>query len=129
MEPAPRKKTRKGKMIALGGLTVAGLLALLFRCGDFGFGSGGFGWDGRDSGKSEKSQKSERAKPCELRLDAGGLRRDGKPIALSEAVDACRAAGRAHLIVTGDAKFGELEHAREAFKKANVELFTRYPDE
>ena len=138
MEEAPRKKRRKGKLFLLSSATLAALFLLLFRCGGFGLGLGGWSIgeseeQADDSSPARKARdreaKGEDSAPCVLRLDAGGLHHDGQSITLAEAVEICRKVGRAALQVTGDAAFGELERVREAFKRANIELFSRYPDE
>jgi hypothetical protein len=123
---ASRKKSHKGKVLAIGVVTLAGIIAYWLECGGgFGFGIGGFG--GRRDRATETESRNHAPldpMPCDLRLDAEGLHRSGKPITIAQAIDACRASGRAQLLVTGDAKYGELERTRQAFDQANIKLFT-----
>jgi len=61
----------------------------------------------------------------ELRLTGTGLelRPSGQPIALAVAVELGKGASRVDLYVTGEAKFGELEKVRAAFRDGGVPLF------
>ena len=60
------------------------------------------------------------AAPCKLRLSSDGLSIDGKSVALADAVAACKASGRAELLVTGAAISGEASKLREALRAANI---------
>src|SRR5690606_17225519 len=60
------------------------------------------------------------AVPCRLRLSRGGLLVDGVPGTVAEAVAACRARGRAEVLVTGDALEGERDALFAALRAAEV---------
>lgn len=64
---------------------------------------------------------------CVLRLDSEGLKLDGKPSEIPAAVEACKRSGKAELITTGDAKFGDHESLRKALHEANVFVLERQP--
>ena len=132
-ESRPQRRGRLTPWVLVAGLVAAAVLYL--RCGDgFGFGRG----DGKGDGKGEVKKKPAgdatgvlggAAIRCQLRLDAAGLHVDGAAAASSveDAVRACKAAGGAELVATGDAVFGELEKVREALDQAGVSVFVRDP--
>lgn len=142
--PAPPPRRRDAPPPRRGRLTpwvlVAGLIAaaiLYLRCGDgFGFGRG----DGEGSGaRKDDSERTDRpatptgavgsAARCQLRLDVAGLHLGGgkATVTTEEAVRACKEAGGAELVATGDAVFGELERVRAALDAAGVSVFVRDP--
>ena len=115
------------------GLLVAALM--YFRCGEgFGFGPGG-GEDGDDeSEKGDKKQDElspavggEAASRCQLRLDAKGVTLDGKSVEVDAAVAACKKAGGAELVTTGDAVYGTQEELKAALDRAGVPVLVRDP--
>ena len=114
------------------GLLVAALMYL--RCGEgFGFGPGG-GEDGDD--ESEKGEAKDEMSPavggeparrCQLRLDPNGLTLDGKPAEVDAAVAACKKAGGAELVKTGDARHGAVDELKAALREAGVPVLVRDP--
>lgn len=131
-EGRPRRSVW-GPWLLVAGLVTAAVLYL--RCGDgLGFGRG----DGEGDGKSQVVPRPAgeatgvlggTATRCQLRLDAAGLHLDGGAgtTAIDDAVRACKEAGGADLVATGDAVFGELERVREALDRAGVSVFVRDP--
>ena len=116
---------------------VLGLLAaalMYLRCGEgFGFGPGG-GQDGDD--ESEKGEAKDEMNPavggeparrCQLRLDAKGVTLDGKSVEMDAAVAACKKAGGAELVTTGDAVYGTQEELKAALDRAGVPVLVRDP--
>jgi hypothetical protein len=128
MSAAERRRLRKGRLIAAGGVVGLLVAALLFlRCGqDFGLGGG-------DGEAPETPVVADAAPPpadaaparCLLRLDADGLTLEGAAVTVEGAVEACRAAGAAELVVTGDASFGLRERLRQALREAAIDLYER----
>jgi hypothetical protein len=127
MTDRKHRKLRKGRLALTGGLAALLVAALLFlRCGtELGFG------DGED--EAPPSPIADAAPPvadaaparCQLRLDGDGLTLAGAVVSVQDAVEACRAAGAAELVVTGDASFGLRERLRSALREAAVELYER----
>jgi hypothetical protein len=112
-ERAKRSRRRKAAWLTVIAGAVA--LALMYlRCGmglGFGTGSGtGTGVAVTDAGPSR----------CKVRLDAAGISLDGKPATKKEALAACKAAGRADVVVTGDARQGDWDELRAALDEAGV---------
>lgn len=64
---------------------------------------------------------------CVLRLDREGLKLEGQPIEIPAAVEACKKAGKAELITTGDATYGDHERLRKALHDADVFVLERQP--
>jgi hypothetical protein len=132
-ESAPRRR-RAGAVLLLA--ILAGLILWLQNCGkEFGIDLSGLGLlapeDGAPKGQPgqkdpERSAPDTReegglaAGPCALRLDGQGLSLDGRPIDLAGAVNACKRAGAARLLVVGDAIQGELERVEKALAEAGV---------
>ena len=141
MRPArPPRRSRPLLLVLL--LGAAGALFYYMQCGDgFGIGPGGGGGVGsaeRDGERVEADRTDQAAEPddptrkaagtvrrCQLRLDAKGLTMDGDATSIDDAVSACKKAGGAELIATGDAVIGELHRVREALDRAGVEVFER----
>lgn len=103
---------------------IAGLIALAilyWRCGGgFGFGGGSFGaGEGTGEGTAKKAADVS-PKRCQLRLGATGITVDGKAATQAEAVAACKAAGGADVVVTGDARQGDWDALRSALDEAGV---------
>jgi hypothetical protein len=131
-----RPPRRRGGLLLLLAL-VAVLAWLLGRCQGFGLGPGGGLGGGDGAGRGDGEGDGGRAgaaggrapdvdagpRRCRLRLDAAGLTRDGRPLAIADAITACRPAG-AEVVVTGDARQGALDALREAFATAGVSLLT-----
>lgn len=114
------------------GILVAALMYL--RCGEgFGFGPGGGEGDNEDSERDKAKESDlrpavgEPARRCQLRLDAKGITLDGKPAELDAAVSACKEAGGAELVTTGDAVFGTQEELKSALDRAGVPVLVRDP--
>lgn len=111
------------------GLLVAAMMYL--RCGEgFGFGPGGGDSDDGKKGEATRDQISpavggEPARRCQLRLDANGVTLDGKPAEIDAAVAACKTAGGAELVTTGDALHGAVEELKAALERAEVPVLVR----
>jgi hypothetical protein len=118
-ELAKRSRNRRLFFVA----AVAGLIALALaylRCGGgWGFGTGSGKGPGAGKGQAVMSVDAG-PKRCTVRLDAKGLSLDGKPANQKEAVAACKQAGRADVVVTGDARQGDWDALRTALDEAGV---------
>ena len=140
--PRPKRRSRPFFLVLL--LGAAGALFYYMRCGDgFGLGPGGGGGVGSESRDGERVDKADRTdetapdtddstrkaagtvRRCQLRLDAKGLTMNGDETSVDDAVSACKKAGGAELVATGDAVIGELQRVREALDRAGVEVFER----
>jgi hypothetical protein len=123
----PRKRSRLGPLGALAALALAILGALYARCGSgFGFGPGGDGVGSERGESSAPAASDERlAGRCQLRLAADGLTLDGKPIETTAAVTACQRHDGADLVVTGDARQGDLDALRAELDRAKIPVFSR----
>lgn len=115
---------------------VLGLLAaalMYLRCGEgFGFGPGG---GDKDEGEGDRAVEEalrpavggEPAGRCQLRVDAKGVTLDGKATELDAVVAACKKAGGAELVATGDAVYGTVEELKTALDRAGVPVLVRDP--
>lgn len=120
------KQQRRRKLIFLGVIGTLLVLAFLYlRCGA-GWGLGGRG-KGKGEGKGQgiadvKNAATPDAGPrrCMLRVDGAGLALDGKPATQEAVIAACRDAGRAELLVVGDALTGTVEALEKALTDANI---------
>jgi hypothetical protein len=125
------RRPRKRRVLGAGVLAAL-LIALLYHltC------EGGFGPGGGTGSKSEHQPAPpdastaaaavrDAAPPprCQLRLDPSGLTLDGAAITVEAAVAACRSAGAADLIVTGDSAYGASSALRAALDDAGVAVF------
>lgn len=115
-----RRRLRR-KLFILG--AIVGLLVLAFlylRCGR-GWGLGG---GGKDDGEAPVATTSDAGpRRCALRVSADGISVDGKPATQEAAVAACKAAGGAEVVVTGDATQGVWDALRDALDAAQVPSF------
>ena len=126
------KQQRRRKLLFLGVIGTVVVLAFLYlRCGA-GWGIGGSG-KGKGNGKGQgvgdvKNAGTPDAGPrrCLLRLDGAGLSLDGKPTTQEAAIAACRDAGRAELLVVGDALTGAVEALEKALDDAKVPYSTQH---
>lgn len=117
------KKSGRTRWLIAAGVLAAAIAALLYaRC------AGGLGF-GRGEGEAEKrpavqpvaeSVPAAPTPPCELRLDAAGLTVDGTAMEIAGAIEACKPAGKARLLVTGDSKYGAMVSIREALEAAGI---------
>jgi hypothetical protein len=89
--------------------------ALYLRCGA-GFGLGGAG-EGPGPGSPRPLTAPRR---CAIRVAAGGITVDGKPMLRDDAVAACKATAGADVVVTGDARQGDWNDLRAALRIAGV---------
>ena len=64
---------------------------------------------------------------CRLRLDRDGLTLDGKPTGIADVIESCKRAGKAELVTTGDAVYGDHEKLRKALHEAGVFVLERSP--
>jgi hypothetical protein len=119
------RRKRGGKGVA-GLLGLAALAALIGGYLRFGLPGGlGLGDEESAGGATAKAARPDAGPPCELRLDARGLQVDGKRRRIAVAAKLCAGRGPARLLVTGDARQGQLDELRAAFAAAGVELFVR----
>jgi hypothetical protein len=113
------RKQKKRGLLVWG--AIAGLIALAimyWRCGG-GFGIGGGG--GLGGGKGEVARTIDAGVPrCQLRLAADGITVDGEAMSQADAVSACKKAGGAEVVVTGDARQGDWDALRAALDEAGV---------
>jgi hypothetical protein len=122
-----RKRRRWVRWLILGGVVAAIVLVILYaRCrGGWGMGGGDSSGTGKPRTAAEVPAADAGATRCALRLDAAGLSLDGQPATQDAAVEACRRAGKAEVVVTGDARFGAWEALRAALDAAGVEVAVR----
>lgn len=131
---APRRR-RPVFLVLL--LALAGAALFYLRCGEgLGFGPGGEG-DGDSEGTRTADRRADPSEAelrpatggagvrCQLRLDAGGLSLDTRPVTVEKAIEQCKEAGGAELVVTGDAVEGERKKVHSALEGAGVPVFTR----
>jgi hypothetical protein len=114
------KRARRRKVMWLGvwaGLIIAAVLYL--RCGK-GWGTGG-GGEGEGSGSSTSTSTSTSTKRCQIRIDATGITVDGKGANRDTAVEVCRQTGGAELLVTGDARHGDVMALQAALSTAKID--------
>lgn len=64
---------------------------------------------------------------CQLRLDTGGLTSDGKLLTVADAVDRCKAAGKADLVYAHDAPVATLTDVYRALTTAGVSVVVWAP--
>ncbi len=65
--------------------------------------------------------------PCVLRLAGDGLTLDGTAVTFDAAVEACKPAGKAELLTTGDANYGEQQKLRTKLNDAGIFVLERQP--
>lgn len=116
------RRRKRGLLVWAG---IAGLIALAilyWRCGGgFGIGGGDGIGAGTDRPEPVMSTSADAApRRCQLRLGASGISVDGKAATVADAVAACKAAGGADVIVTGDARQGDWDTLRSALDEAGV---------
>lgn len=119
------RRSRLAPLAVIGALIALALL--LFRCGPR-LGLGGDDGDDPDPGAARTvAAPIADAAParCQVRLAAAGLSVDGRTVEPAAAIEACRAAGAADVIVTGDARQGDWDALRAGLEGAGVELFVR----
>jgi hypothetical protein len=94
--------------------------AMYLRCGD------GFGLGGKGPGKGPDSPRTlSESRRCAVRVAAGGITVDGKPMLLDRAVEVCKATAGADIVITGDAREGNGEDLKRALEAAGVPTFMR----
>jgi hypothetical protein len=100
--------------------------AFYLRCGE-GFGIGGLGkGDGEPAGSSEPRPLAQLR--CAIRITGSGITVDGKQRSRDQAVAACKAAGKAEVVMTGDAPHREGPALIEALKAAGItDIAVRQP--
>jgi hypothetical protein len=123
-----RKVARLG--VAAAAVAAAVLLAPWKRCGaELGFWPGGGPGEGepdRPKTAAGGGSADEAPRPrCKVRLDASGLTLDGAAADQPAVVTACKAAGGADVVVTGDAVQGAWDGLRAALIEAGVEVYVR----
>ena len=118
-----KQRRKKGGLFVWG--AIAGLIALAilyWRCGG-GFGIGAGDGIGAGEGTGEGTAQTvldPGVKRCQLRLSAAGITVDGKTMSQDDAVAACKKAGGAEVVVTGDARQGDWDALRAALDEAGV---------
>ena len=95
-------------------------------CGDgLGLGIGPGEDDGASTATPVTSSTDGSARRCALRVTGQGLIIDGKRGTLEEALAACKTAGGADVVVTGDARHGDWIELEAALKAAGIPVFKR----
>ncbi|HWN68820.1 MAG TPA: hypothetical protein VNM90_14380 [Haliangium sp.] len=140
MQSSEPRKPRRVRRMALGLLALgAAFLGWMFRDCGLGLGSGLGGWGigpdeqtarellapTTDAGSSAQPQPPRapidaRPGPCQLFIDSAGLKLDGAPATIEDAVRACRATGKARLEVTGGARAGTYDELKRALEQAGI---------
>lgn len=127
-QPKPR---RLRKLLVLAAIAGALVLAVLYATCGHGFGVGGGGGVGLSPGSGSgtgtgAAARTDAAPPrCALRVDAAGVHVDGKLVDEAAAIAACKPAGAADVLVTGDAVQGTWDHLRAALDAAGIATFVR----
>jgi hypothetical protein len=96
-------------------LAAVAAAALYLRCG-VGFGLGGAG-EGPGPGSPHTPTEPRR---CAIRVAAGGITVDGKPMLRDRAVAACKSTAGADVVITGDARQGDWKGLLDALHAAGV---------
>ncbi len=119
------RRRRRGRLLVLALLALAIFLAVSYlTCGDrFGFGRGTGTGTGKGTGTAAGSSAAKRR--CALRVTGAGVTVDGASATPASAVERCRAAGAADVVVTGDARQGAWDDLRRALEGAGVEVFVQ----
>lgn len=133
-DKAPSGRRKVARLGAAAAAVVAAvLLAPWKRCGaELGFWPGGGPGEGEPdrpktaSGPGGPGGGDEAPRPrCKIRLDASGLALDGAAADQAAVVTACKSAGGADVVVTGDAVQGAWDGLRAALIEAGVEVYVR----
>jgi hypothetical protein len=100
------------------------------KCGGLGLGPGwGFGSGTGSAPVASATSTSAREAgthgTCHVRLDSQGLALEGGASTLEAIVSACKEAGSAELVVTGDARSGSYDELRAALDQARVPYHVR----
>jgi hypothetical protein len=113
-----RRRLRRRMTIWRALLALIVAAATYLRCGSgFGVGTG----TGDNNGAGEGPVRPVAGpKRCAVRVAPGGITVDGKPMSRDEAVEACKAATGADVVVTGDAREGDWQDLRAALEAAGV---------
>jgi hypothetical protein len=132
MSEQPRSGRKKVARLSAAVAAVAALVVLgpWRRCqGMLGLGGGTGGISDTDPGKapgggSAKGDVAPRRR-CQVRLSATGATVDDRDVDVDAVVKACKDAGAADVVVTGDAAQGAWDALRDALSKAGVEIYVR----
>jgi hypothetical protein len=122
------RRRRNRKLLVLGlvaALIVAAVLFFGFG-GGFGFGKGEGKGEGKGSGATTAISDAGPAR-CTVRVTAEGISVDGKLGDQAAAVAACKTAGAADVVVTGDARQGVWDDLRAALDGAGVAIHLKEP--
>jgi hypothetical protein len=112
-----RRRIRR-RMVGWSALLAAVAAGTMYlRCGQ-GLGLGGAG-EGPGPGPGSSRPLTE-PRRCAIRLAGGGITVDGKPLLRDQAVEVCKAAGGANIVVTGNARHGDREDLTSALRAARV---------
>ncbi len=127
------KRARRGRVRSTLLMLVVGLAAAAgwFLRDCVGLGPGGVGGviglsdvvDAAPSAASDAAPPAAidaRPRPCQLFLDADGLTIDDQPSSIADAVERCRAAGKARLRATGAARAGSYDDLMQALDRAGI---------
>jgi hypothetical protein len=123
------------------GIGIRGLILLLvvaagvivgsyLKCGGLGLGPGwGFGSGTGSAPVASATTTSARDAgthgTCHVRLDSQGFALEGGTSTLEAIVGACKEAGSAELVVTGDARSGSYDELRAALDQASIPYHVR----
>jgi hypothetical protein len=108
-----RRRLRRRLIVFAIWLAAVAAALMYVRCGR---GSGGGPAAGNGSGTALKR--------CKLRIDAKGISVDGQPTNRATAVEVCKRAGGAEVVVTGDSPHGDWPALRAALTNAGVNDIT-----
>jgi len=135
MSAKQRERRRVPRLLVWGAIAAAIALAILYATCGHGFGLGGGGSTGvaRGSGSGvapapvmDHAIAIDATPPrCQLRVDARGISLDGALTTEDAAIAACKTAGAADVLVTGDAVVGTWDHLHAALDAASVATFVR----
>lgn len=124
-----RRRVRRRVTVWSALLALVAAAAAYLRCGGsfglFGLGTGGDGGGGSAIERAAPP-RAPRA-PCEIRLSANGITVGGDAMARDAAIDACKASGKAALVVTGDARHGDREELVGALRAAGIHVTVQEP--
>lgn len=118
-----RRRMRR-RLLALGVIVGAIVLAVLYLTCGHGWGLGGSG-KGKGEGAGSGTAVDPGPRRCVIRVTAAGITLGGKPATREAVVKACKATTGADVVVTGDARQGDWDELRAALETANIVIYKR----
>jgi len=119
-----RRRMRR-RVVVWTALLAAVIAASMYLTCGHGFGLGGAGEGPGEGPGSARPLTGPRR--CTVRVAATGITVDGKAMSRSQAVAACKAAGGADVLVTGDAREGEWKALKAALESAVTDIVVHEP--